>query len=53
MTSTPYFELTGMMPASPASICASETPIAVTDHVVAKIFSDITDRIVEMVEKRK
>ncbi|MCL6089832.1 MAG: Mrp/NBP35 family ATP-binding protein [Candidatus Thermoplasmatota archaeon] len=29
------------------------TPIAVTDNVVAKIFSDITDRIVEIVEKRK
>ena len=29
------------------------TPIAVTDNVVAKIFSDITDRIVEMVEKGK
>lgn len=29
------------------------TPIAATDNVVAKIFSDITDRIVEMVEKGK
>ncbi len=28
------------------------TPIAATDNMVAKIFSDITDRIVEMVEKR-